>query len=84
MTPGQRKGKALYFCKGMVPTAEEFAEAGELRITAFRNASSVSDDAALEKADVVAGAVPVRYVEMKDCRILEAKKPQQPQGKGGK
>lgn len=84
MTPGQRKGKALYFIKGPVPTFEELAEAKELRITAFRNASSVSDSAALEKADVVAGAVPVRYVEMKDCQIIEAKKPPQSQGKGGK
>lgn len=56
--------KILFFVLGASPTAENFAEAQELRANvAFRNAHHVPSDGCLEECDGVAGEVPERYAE---------------------
>lgn len=64
------KARKLFWIAGPVPTDFERAEAAELGITAFRNAT-YADTAALERADVVAGLVPAGYDAMPGCRVVK-------------
>lgn len=56
--------RILFFVASVMPTAEDFAAAERLGPNvAFRNASAVPNDGALEQCDGVAGQVPARYAE---------------------
>lgn len=56
--------RILFFVASVMPTEEDFAAAEKLGPNvAFRNASAVPEDGALEKCDGVAGKVPKRYAE---------------------
>jgi hypothetical protein len=72
----QRNVKKLYFLKSMVPTDEELAEADRLGIRAMRNGSVAAKSPYCEPAEVVAGFVPVGYLDMKGCKILDQPKPE--------
>jgi hypothetical protein len=54
--------KTIFFTSGMVPTAEEYAEAEKIGLgVVFRNARKIVPGAPLENCDAVAGAVPPDY-----------------------
>lgn len=56
--------RILFFVASVMPTAEDFAAAELLGPNvAFRNASAVPNDGALEECDGIAGKVPARYAE---------------------
>jgi hypothetical protein len=71
----EKRKRGLYFIAGMVPTDAERAEAAAFGLTAFRNASQVTSDGSLERAEFVAGLVPERYKDVPGCRVLQAPKP---------
>lgn len=54
--------KILYFVRGAAPSPAQLAEAGALNANVcFRNALAISNEAALEACDGVAGDVPPVY-----------------------
>lgn len=60
----QKYPRILFFVVAAMPTEEDFLASEELGPNvAFRNASMVPTDGALEKCDGVAGCVPTRYAE---------------------
>lgn len=58
----KKLAKILYFVKGASPTAEDFANAEEIKgNVVFRNALAVGHGESVEKCDGVAGEVPPAY-----------------------
>lgn len=56
--------RILFFVASVMPTDEDFANAEKLGPNvAFRNASMIPEEGALELCDGVAGLVPARYAE---------------------
>ena len=70
---GKRSLRTLFFIQGIEPTAEEQAEADELKgIVCFRNVVKYRADDALEDFDAVAGAVPEKYAVAARLKAIDA------------
>lgn len=55
------KARILFFIAGMVPTAEEIAEAEKIGLCVYRNGACYDSATSTEVCDYVAGAVPAIY-----------------------
>ena len=64
------QSRNIFFAAGMIPTADELAQAKALGMTAFRNAKK---HGALPVGEcTLAGAVPERYRKMPNVKIVSA------------
>jgi hypothetical protein len=67
------QSRNIFFAAGMIPTAEELAQAASLGMTAFRNATKAG---ALPVGEcTLAGAVPSRYRKLPNVKIVAAPAP---------